>query len=149
MTGVLIAPVVSVTVVKSGTGKIIQVSIAEPSSSVIRKVSAMNEQKLFGISFKDIQPKVKNTLKYTLNGLREQTKEQLLLLTFSFIDDMSCDKKEDKKMCNFAGHREKIKPANWKGKLCVPDRQQFSEFKGGDESNLRKRRRRRRSGKGG
>lgn len=61
--------------------------------------------------------KSKNTLEYTLKDLKEQTKDQLLLLTFSCIDDMSCDKKEDKNICNCAGHHEKLKIQNWKGKL--------------------------------
>lgn len=62
--------------------------------------------------------KSKNTLKYTLKDLKEQTKDQLLLLTFSCSDDMSCDEKEDKKISNCAGHHEKLKIQNWKGKLC-------------------------------
>lgn len=61
--------------------------------------------------------KSKNTLKYTLKDLKEQTKDQLFLLTFSCIDDMSCDKKKDKKICNCAGHHEKLKIQNWEGKL--------------------------------
>lgn len=83
-----------------------QVLIAESSSSAtsIRKVSAMSKQNNW--PQRHIS-KIKNTLKYTLKDLKEQTKDQLLLLTFSCIDDMSCDKKEDKKKCNCAGHHEK------------------------------------------